>query len=314
MDAIQLKTETSLTKEAILSPLLTGQLSPNTKRAYQADLLQFFKITDIHQLSKEMIQAVAPQDVINFRNDLLRSFKPVTVARKLSTVRTAFEYFVDLGITSHNPAKSSVVKSPRVPTESSSECLTQQEAERIISQADKGTLVGKRDKAILLLALNNGLRRSEITNARVCDLKQDGSYFILSIVGKGGKQRIAKLKPQVWDAIQVYLIARGDSNPEAHIFVSHSRGRCLWQKSEGKITGEGIRLLVKKYAKRAGITKRLFPHALRSSFTTLAIEGGAKIHQVQAALGHSKITTTERYFRHRNNLADNATDYVHFSE
>lgn len=65
-----------------------------------------------------------------------------------------------------------------------------------------------------------------------------------------------------------------------------------------------------RYVRRAGITKRIHPHSLRHTFTTLAIEGGAKIHQVQTALGHADPKTTMRYFRAYENLEDNATDYV----
>lgn len=300
-------------EQSLITPLLTGQLSPNTLKAYKHDLKQFFGLNDIHSLTKEQIQAVTAQTVIDYRNDLLKRYKSVTVARKISTLRTAFQYFVDLGMTSRNPAKNSLVKSPKVPTESTSECLTKQEAESMIAQANRNTLVGKRDYAILLLMFNNGLRRSEVTNAKVSDLKQEGSYFILAIVGKGGKYRIAKLKSQVWDSIQEYLKSRNVTDLQERIFINHSKGKCLWQRSASAITGESIRQLVKKYAKKAGISKRLFPHVLRSSFTTLAIEGGAKIHQVQIALGHSDPKVTMRYFRHRNNLADNATDYVHLS-
>ncbi len=312
MDAIQLKTETSPSKEAILSPLLTGQLSPNTKRAYQADLLQFFKITDIHQLTKEMIQAVAPQDVINFRNDLLQSFKPVTVARKISTVRTAFEYFVDLGITSHNPAKSSVVKSPKVPTESLTNGLTQREAEELLAQPSKNTLVGLRDRSILQVLLNNGLRRSEVINLRISDLRMEGSFYVLSVLGKGQKLRLAKLKPQVWQSIQDYLSARDSKKePTEYIFQSHFKGVVKWQKTFGKISAETIRQLLQKYLKRLGVHKRITPHSLRHTFTTLAIDGGAQIHQVQIALGHSDPKTTMRYFRNKDNLDNNATDFIH---
>ena len=314
MNEIQKPDRSQPFNQKTILPLLTGQLSPNTIRAYQADILQFFKVANIQELQAEMVQSVTLQDIIEFRDTLLARCKPATVARKLATLRTEFQYFVDSGIISTNPAKNSWVKSPKVPTDNLTGCLTQKEAEQLLLQPNRNTLVGKRDHAILSLMLNNGLRRSEVVNARLCDLKQEGSYYILSIIGKGSKYRIAKLKPQVWDALQEYLKIRQETQPEGRVFVSHSRGKCLWQKSEGQISGESIRLLIVKYAKRAGISKRIHPHLLRVVFTTSAIEGGAKIHQVQAALGHSDPKTTMRYFRHRDNLADNATDYVHFSE
>lgn len=259
-----------------------------------------------------MIQSVTLQDVIDFRNKLLSQYKPTSAARKLSLLRNAYEYFVDAGIVSRNPFKNKFVKNPKVPTEGVTQSLTQKEAELLLKQPRRDTLLGKRNCAILTLMLHNGLRRSEVTDLKISNLKTEGCFHVLEVWGKGAKLRIAKLKPQVREAIQEYIKAKGgDSTPEEYLFKSHSLGMVKWQKQNHKLTGEAIRQMIQKYAKRAGIEKHVHPHQLRSTFTTLAIEGGAKIHQVQAALGHSDPKTTMRYFKSQEALADNATDYVH---
>ncbi len=303
------------TQHSLIETLLTGQLSESTISAYKHDLEQFFGIKNLHLLSKDQIQAVTIQDIISFRNEMLSRYKPITVGRKLSTLRTAFSYFVDLGLITTNPAKSKLVRSPRISTESPTNSLSRQEAENLLRQPDRKTLVGKRNYAILQLLLHNGPRRSEVVGLRLKDLSTEGVYQVLKITGKGGKVRMLKLKPQVIGAIKEYLSARQEVlNPDDYIFSSHSHGKVLWQKQEKRLTGEAIRQMIQSCCQKAGIDKPVSPHSLRHTFTTLAIDGGAKVQQAQAALGHSDLKTTMRYFKNRENLADNATDYVHLGE
>ena len=299
-----------------IKPFLAGQLSANTIRAYQYDIAQFFSLQDIRQLTTEHVRRITLKNVVEYRNRLMATYRPATVNRKLSAVRSAFDYFVDGGLIERNPVKSKFVRGPRVPQESLTEALTREEAERLLRQPNRSTILGKRDYAILLLMLHDGLRRAEVVNLHCGTIKAEGYYHVLHVLGKGNKLRKAKIKPQVREAIAEYLEAQG-IDPSASqaekrpLFTRHAHGRVPWQgKTESGLTGEALRQMLGKYVKRAGITKRIHPHSLRHTFTTLAIEGGAKIHQVQAALGHADPKTTMRYFRAYENLENNATDYV----
>ena len=300
----------------LLKPFLAGQLSSNTIRAYQYDIAQFFGLQDIRQLTLEHVRGVALKDVVEYRNRLMATYQPATVNRKLSAVRSVFDYFVDAGVMERNPIKSKFVRGPKVAQESLTQGLTKEEAEKLLQQPNRNTLIGKRNYAMLLLMLHDGLRRAEVCSLRCGDLKREGYYTILHVLGKGGKLRTAKIKPVVMTAIADYLKARNVDLEAAEtaklpLFVGHAHGYVPWQgKTESGLTGEALRQMLVKYVRQAGITKRIHPHSLRHTFTTLAIEGGAKIHQVQQALGHADPKTTMRYFRAYENLEDNATDYV----
>ena len=300
----------------LLKPFLAGQLSGNTILAYQYDIAQFFGLQDIRQLTLEHVRGVALKDVVEYRNQLMATYRPATVNRKLSAVRSAFDYFVDAGVMERNPIKSKFVRGPKMSQESLTQGLTKEEAEKLLQQPNRNTLIGKRNYAMLLLMLHDGLRRAEACRLRCSDLKREGYYTVLHVLGKGGKLRTAKIKPVVMTAIADYLKARNVDLESAEaaklpLFIGHAHGHVPWQGKIGNgLTGEALRQMLLKYVRRAGIFKRIHPHSLRHTFTTLAIEGGAKIHQVQAALGHVDPKTTMRYFRAYGNLQDNATDYV----
>lgn len=170
------------------------------------------------------------KDVVECRNRLMAIYRPATVNRKLSAVRSAFDYFVDAGIVERNPIKSKFVRGPKVPQESLTNGLTKDEAEQLLKQPNRSTLQGKRDYAILLLMLHDGLRRAEVCGLQCRNLQREGYYTILRVLGKGGKLRTAKIKPVVMEAIVNYLKAR-NVNLEAPgaenlpLFVGHARGR-----------------------------------------------------------------------------------------
>ena len=117
------------------------------------------------------------------------------------------------------------------------------------------------------------------------------------VTGKGGKVEQIKLKPGTYTAIFEY----GNM---------HSRDEMFLNRYGKPMSDQAVWDLVEKYCQRAGITKKITPHSLRHTFVTLAFDGGAGIHKVQAAARHADPKTTIRYFRNKNNLDDNAVDYI----
>lgn len=140
-----------------------------------------------------------------------------------------------------------------------------------------------RDKALLETLYATGGRASEVVGLQLADLHL-GSAFC-KCVGKGSKHRIVPLNPPAIAALRTYLESR-HADDATHVFVSRA-GRPL--------TREMLWVLVKKYARRAGLSSRVSPHTLRHSFATHLLCGGADLRAVQELLGHANIKTTQLY-------------------
>jgi len=173
------------------------------------------------------------------------------------------------------------------------------------------SIIKLRDKAILELLFSTGLRVSELANLKIEELNLNKDEF--SVRGKGGKVRVVFLSNQAKFWIKKFLDNRRDLNP--YLFVPFDRaekgreknaaqkkvlGGLIKTKKSDKLsfiglTPRSIQRLVEKYAKMAGLTKKITPHVLRHSFATDLLQNGADIRSVQAMLGHSSITTTQIY-------------------
>ncbi len=144
-----------------------------------------------------------------------------------------------------------------------------------------------RDSAILELLFSTGLRVSELC---ALDADIDLSRDELSVRGKGEKVRVVFLSETAKEAVHAYLKARTDL--EEALFVNYGKGTT---KKERRLTPRSVERMIKEYAARAGITKKMTPHGLRHSFATDLLENGADLRSVQAMLGHASINTTQIY-------------------
>jgi len=188
------------------------------------------------------------------------------------------------------PEKIDLSKIP----ERSVEYLSRDELERLFGSVNAGKIQGVRDTAILQTLYSTGLRVSELTGLNRAQVDLARREFMVR--GKGRKTRIVFLSDRAADAIGKYLAAR-DDNFEP-LFINHKRGR----KGDDITLGEKRRLstvmvqyMVRGYARRAGIIKKVTPHVLRHSFATELLINGADIRSVQEMLGHASITTTQIY-------------------
>ncbi|TSC61053.1 MAG: putative Tyrosine recombinase xerD [Parcubacteria group bacterium Athens0416_74] len=168
--------------------------------------------------------------------------------------------------------------------------ITSAELERLMSGPKGDDVSSLRDKAILELFFSTGLRVSELCNLNQdLDLTRDE----FSVRGKGEKVRVVFLSPSAKKAVAEYLKKRGDMS-EA-LFVSYGRGGKSKGKDLSRITPRSIERIVKQYAVKAGITRKVTPHVIRHSFATDLLQNGADLRSVQALLGHANIATTQVY-------------------
>ena len=173
------------------------------------------------------------------------------------------------------------------------EFLTEEEVEAILRVPDRRTLQGKRDYAILLLLLTTGVRKAEICNLKLGDLKTYRNQAVIDVIGKGKKFRRIPIKNETLLSIQDYLKAtKNGASPEHPLFFTLGKHGPYKQRC---LTPKAVDYLVKSVAGRALIRKRIHPHVTRHTFATTLLDKGVDLKTVQGLLGHSHIRTTERY-------------------
>ena len=167
--------------------------------------------------------------------------------------------------------------------------ITMEELERVLSGPQGDSEKALRDKAIMELLFSTGLRVSELCSLdRDIDLSKDE----LSVRGKGDKVRVVFLSDDSKKAIKMYLKARKDMDDA--LFINLSRASSDKDESR-RLTPRSVERVVRHYATKAGISKKVTPHVLRHTFATDLLENGADLRSVQALLGHADISTTQIY-------------------
>ncbi|MFA5751271.1 MAG: site-specific tyrosine recombinase/integron integrase [Candidatus Paceibacterota bacterium] len=176
--------------------------------------------------------------------------------------------------------------------ERSLDLITPKELSRLLEAPNENNLKSLRDRAILELLFSTGLRVSELCSL-TSDLDLSASQF--SIRGKGGKVRVVFLSDKAKEAIKKYLSARKDIGEALFVQIGKEKENKDSEKFGAPLTKRSIERIVKQYAIKAGISKKVTPHTIRHCFATDLLGNGADIRSVQMMLGHSNISTTQIY-------------------
>jgi site-specific recombinase XerD len=202
----------------------------------------------------------------------------------LIALRAFLKYLRKRGITSLSPEKIELAKVG----ERSLDLISSEELERLMKSPEGETLFGLRDKAILELLFSTGLRVSELVSLnRDIDLEKDE----FSVRGKGEKVRVVFLSDGAKQVVGEYLKKRTDMDES--LFIQF--GKNAKSAETLRLTPRSVERLVKHYAVKAGITRKVTPHIIRHSFATDLLQNGADLRSVQALLGHANIQTTQVY-------------------
>ena len=261
-----------------------------TREAYALDLRQFVTWWSEHHLG---LFAARRVDVEYFARDLeARGKARATVARRLCTIAGLYRYAEEEGLIDHSPAVH--VRRPRLDYESHVSGLDRNELGALLVAAG---LSSARDHALISLLALNGLRISEAIGADIEALGLERGHRTLTVTRKGGKVVTLPLAPRIARAVDL-AIGERMGGP---IFLGTDRGR-LDRHAAGRI--------VRRAARRAGITKRVGPHTLRHAFITAALDAGVPLRDVQEAASHADPRTTMRYDRGRISLDRHATYIV----
>lgn len=216
-----------------------------------------------------------------------RGLAPATVARKLASQRAFFRVLVEEGAAEQNPAE--LLASPRR-AERLPRVLKPGEVAALLDRIPATTPLEVRDRALFELAYASGLRAQEIVSLDVGSLDFDAER--VRVEGKGGRTRLVPVGEHARAALERWLAsgrpALQDGPGERALFLSRS-GR--------RLSTSDVRRRLRGWARRAAVRGGVHPHALRHSFATHLLEGGADLRSIQELLGHASISTTQVYTR-----------------
>lgn len=304
-------------KEALVEFLdqlrLNENASLNTVRAYESDLTQFLSFLAARAGRRR--SQLAPPDLTHhhireFLTELhQRGNSRASAARKLAAIRTFGRYLRREGVLDGDPA--ALVGTPKREQKLPAH-LAEAEMSRLLEMPDASTPLGRRDRAILELFYASGLRLSELVGLDVDDLHLSGR--VVRVMGKGGKERLVPFNRTAEAAVRAWLrdweglrgqaaverarpaapgkppagrpAGRGRRGPREPVFLNYQGTR---------LSARSVDRLVKRYVAACSTRFGISPHALRHSFATHLLQRGADLRAIQELLGHSRLSTTQRY-------------------
>ncbi len=282
-------------------------VSAHTLRAYLSDLAIFHRFVLQDRLDAShpgadgasspaaLIAQIDLSTIRKFLSHLHRQgLRKATLGRKLAVLRTFFNYLEREGIRAENPAQQ--VDYPKLDrplpgflTVDAAQGLMAQPMRKASSNDPVGHWARLRDRAILEVFYSTGIRNAELVALQVQDIEFETGMIRVS--GKGGRERLVPIGRKALEAVQDYLTATKLSSYAA----PKSRPTALFLNVQGGgITVRGIHRIVKNYMRQID-APALSPHSLRHTFATHILEGGADLRSVQEMLGHTRLSTTQRY-------------------
>ncbi|MFT9486721.1 MAG: tyrosine-type recombinase/integrase [Tepidibacillus sp.] len=287
--------------EQIISMFLTTTChrSQYTRRNYSRAIDQFRQFITFKPLRQVTWREIEMYKIALEQGVLSKSCKPLApaaVASLIAPLRSLYKWGSDsnIGVFSHNPTTS--VHTPKVPINSKNHYLTKREVTYLLHQLKKQ---GERDYLIGISLILLGLRVSELVSIQWGHFHSDPtetSMWLTVLEGKGGKQREVKVPQTLWNMLSLHFQLQGKSqDPNQRIFP---------------LTVRQVERIIQKAREQSNIQKKVSPHWLRHTNATLALLHGASLQQVQETLGHSQITTTQRYLHTVEQMKKAAPDFV----
>jgi integrase/recombinase XerC len=272
--------------EAFLRSLkISRALSPNTIKAYRADLALLERFLEKHG---KAIEAVTPLDLRAFLSS--QSEKSAsTRARRLAAFKTFFQYLKRRNEAVVNPARR--IKSPKLP-QRLPRAAAIDEVFALLKAPSQKSVLGLRDSAMLEMLYGAGLRVGELCGLGLGDV--DSKARLVRVLGKGNKERLCPLNEPGFAALASYLELRGSL-----LGKKSKRAQCpealFLNARGGRLTTRSVERHLERYVETLGLQKQVTPHALRHSYATHLLAGGADIRSIQELLGHANLNTTQRY-------------------
>jgi integrase/recombinase XerC/integrase/recombinase XerD len=263
-----------------------------TRHAYGADVRQFacwatWQRIEPAEVTHKLLRRYAAALTSSYAGGAERRSAPATVARKLASLRTFFGTMREHGEIQANPADllAAPKRGQNLPS-----VLQPEQVSKLLDRIPASTPLEMRDRALFEIAYSSGLRAEELVSLDVTSVDFDAEQ--LRVEGKGSKTRIVPAGEPALAAVARYLeraraaLASGDGEPA--LFLS---------KSGRRLSTSDIRRRLSVWARHAAVQGGVHPHALRHSFATHLLEGGADLRSIQELLGHASVSTTQIYTR-----------------
>jgi integrase/recombinase XerD len=266
-------------------------LSVNTIAAYRRDLHRYVVFLESRGIDRPgtvdagAIRSFVASISAGVHGSDDRPYAASSVARALSSVRSFHRFLVRDGVVERDPSRE--VTRPQLPRRLPRP-LTVQEVGRLVERPTGHEPRGERDLAIVEVLYGAGLRISELVGLDVDDVDLEAGW--VRALGKGGKEREVPLGRHACDALGAYL-----TRARPALASSRSHGALFLNTRGGRLTRQSCARMLTTRARHAGLERHVSPHALRHSFATHLLEGGADVRVVQELLGHASVATTQIY-------------------
>lgn len=258
-------------------------LSENTLGAYRADLLALNQRLTQREVDLVRASRADVMEYIAWRVD--GGAKPRSTARQLSSFRRFYRYLLREGVIAEDPtAQIAMPKIGRALPQS----LTEEEVESLLGAPTVSEPLGHRDRTMLEVLYATGVRVSELINLKMNQINLNQG--VLRIIGKGDRERLIPLGDEAQDWLREFI-----DGPRVEILLERQTDYLFPTRRGDRMTRQAFWHIIKRYAKKAGISKKLSPHTVRHAFATHLLNNGADLRVVQLLLGHSDVSTTQIY-------------------
>ena len=291
--------------EKLLSDWLNTKRSPHTQRCYRRDIENFLADlgTELGKfLSLDRHGAYAL--VSRYKGELItKGLKSATINRRLAAIKSLVCFAYNCG---HCEFMLEAVKGEKLSAYRDTTGIDPEAFKQVLSAIDRTSLKGIRDYALMMLLWSNALRRSEVSKANIGDFDQKSKTLRIFGKGRGNQSEIVSLGIGTVMAIEAWLEARGEVNPDKALFCSVNIGY-----RDGRLCTQAIYDIVKSRCQAAGISKVMSPHRVRHSSITAALEAtGGDVRRVQKLSRHSSLNTLLIYDDNRKNHQGEVTDLL----
>jgi len=253
-------------------------LSANTRKAYEGDIREFLGFLD-----KNAYEEVDQKAIRDYIADRYGHLQKSSLSRKISSIKVFFKFLKKKGHIRENPAV--LIKNPRL-EKKLPKFYTVDEMFHFLDTLPEETWVSLRNRAVFELIYSTGMRAQEALDLDMGDVHLEGLWAIVK--GKGGKERVLPFGEKAREAIEKYMgevMERRRETVDA-LFINRQGNRLSYR---------GLLKVMKKHQLDASLFKNLALHGIRHSFATHMLNGGADLRSIQELLGHSKLSTTQKY-------------------